>query len=177
MKLFVLFTLAAMAGGDVDGCGCDDNSADSALARKTESSMRQVNAEVGMPAIHNFTERRLAKTIYEMRDDAKLRTWTYLVALDNKLTLLCPSIGYGLPYATQFTNPERFARETGHYDAKISQPEPNGLFMPSAAEATWVLCVDKDGDPKPVYVEPRIVVSPFELQTAEAQATAPAPTK
>ena len=41
---------------------------------------------------------------------------------------------------------------------------PNGLFSPSSADATWVLCVNPaGGEPAVVYEENRITVSPFEL--------------
>jgi hypothetical protein len=46
----------------------------------------------------------------------------------------------------------------------LPQPEPNGLFMPAAADGTWVMCLDpKDKAVKPVFVEPRVIVSPFPL--------------
>ena len=42
-----------------------------------------------------------------------------------------------------------------------TQADANGLFMPAAAEGTWVMCHGPDGaDVKPVYVEPRVVISP-----------------
>ena len=43
------------------------------------------------------------------------------------------------------------------------QAEPNGLFMPPTAEGSWVICGTKD-DLKPVYTEPRVIVSPFRLR-------------
>jgi hypothetical protein len=47
----------------------------------------------------------------------------------------------------------------------LDQPEPNGLFMPNAADGTWILCLDPNTkDLQPVYVEPRVVVSPFTLK-------------
>ena len=46
------------------------------------------------------------------------------------------------------------------------QAEPNGLFMPSTAEGTWVICAgEKAGDIRPIYVEPRVIVSPFKLHS------------
>ncbi len=50
----------------------------------------------------------------------------------------------------------------------IPQADPNGLFSPASAEGAWVLCLDPaDKRTKPVYVEPRVVVSPFRLPQAE----------
>ena len=74
---------------------------------------------------------------------------------------LCNSVGYGLPAAMQYTNPEKYTFEGG----TMPQADPNGLFSPESAEGTWVLCSDPSGNGKtePVYVEPRIIVSPFKL--------------
>ena len=47
----------------------------------------------------------------------------------------------------------------------MPQADPNGLFSPESAEGTWVLCSDPsgNGETRPVYVEPRIIVSPFKF--------------
>ena len=46
----------------------------------------------------------------------------------------------------------------------LPQPDPNGLFMPTSSSATWLMMVDPNGGkPRPVYIEPEIVVSPFPL--------------
>jgi len=80
------------------------------------------------------------------------------------LTKVCYSIGYGLPYATQYTNPQKPVYEV-HGNITLPQADPNGLYSPAGADGTWVLCVDhKDGKAKPVFIEPRIIVSPMPLQ-------------
>ena len=118
---------------------------------------------VGFPAITNFAEKRMMKDIIELRDQ-NVATTTYLVGMNNQLTKLCDSVGYGLPYATQYTNPQRVS-DWAHGVVSIPQADPNGLFSPASAEGTWVLCVDhKSGKPKPLYIEPRIIVSPIPLQ-------------
>ena len=96
--------------------------------------------------------------------DKNVATVTYLVGMNNQLTKVCDSVGYGLPYATQYTNPQRVSDYT-HGVVAIPQADPNGLYSPASADGTWVLCVDhKDGKAKPVYIEPRILVSPFAIQ-------------
>lgn len=75
-------------------------------------------------------------------------------------------IGYGIPYSAQYSNPEKEVYEGG-YDSgfgSLPQPEPNGLFMPESSSATWLIMLDKEGNPRPVYVEPLIIVSPFPLK-------------
>ena len=132
--------------------------------RKQEELSMQAVTQVGMPAIVNFAEKRMMKDILELRDK-NTPTTTYLVGMNNQLTKVCDSIGYGLPYATQYTNPQRIAYDSGHGSVTLPQADPNGLYSPASADGTWVLCVDhKDGKAKPVFIEPRIIVSPMALQ-------------
>jgi hypothetical protein len=131
--------------------------------RKQEELSLQAVQSVGMPAITNFAEKRMFKDILELRDKS-VATTTYLVGMNNQLTKLCDSVGYGLPYATQYTNPQRIAYDSGHGSVTLPQADPNGLYSPASAEGTWILCVDhKDGKAKPIYVEPRVIVSPIPL--------------
>jgi hypothetical protein len=118
-----------------------------------------------MPDIVNFTERRLARDILELRDQESLSTYTYFVNLEGKLIFLGESIGYGLPYSVQFTNPEVevYRRMDGGHGT-MPQADPNGLFMPDGLSATWILLKDPEtGEARPTYVEPSIVVCPFKL--------------
>ena len=79
----------------------------------------------------------------------------------------CDSIGYGIPYATQFTSPQKPVYGSQSI-AAVPQADPNGLFSPAAAEGTWVMCKDPTGrNTQPVYVEPRIVVSPFKMEVRQ----------
>jgi hypothetical protein len=132
-------------------------------AQKQEEMQLQAVQSVGMPAIVNFAEKRMMKDIMELRDK-NVATTTYLVGMNNQLTKVCDSVGYGLPYATQYTNPQmKVSGQSGN--VTLPQADPNGLYSPASADGTWVLCVDhKDGKAKPVYIEPRILVSPFALQ-------------
>ena len=129
----------------------------------TEKLVQQANDQIGMPNIKNFSEKRLAKYIMELREDASLVTYAYTVDMNGNKHLLCESLGYGLPYAVQYVNPVK--AKWGHNGAALTIPqaEPNGLFMPDALSATWILCNDGKGGSQPVYVEPSIIVSPFKL--------------
>lgn len=147
-------------------CGCGDHkSADQELSEKTEESMKEANRQIGMPAIVNFQERRLAKQIFELRDQENLSTYAYIVNLNGDLIFLGKCIGFGLPYSVQYTNPEHVTKlhSVGNY-WQLPQPDPNGLFMPEGLSATWLMMLDeKTGEARPVYVEPEIIVSPFPL--------------
>jgi len=139
---------------------CDQNDADRAA---TEGRMKEMRAQVGLPHIVNFTEAKFAKLTSELRDE-EIRTWTYYLDMNGGRHLLCESVGYGLPYSVQVTNPEA---ATGR-DYALPQAEPNGLFMPESADATWVLCSDGKGGVAPVYSEPTLIVSPFPLGHVDA---------
>ena len=143
---------------------CDQTQTSTQIERQKQEEMSKRGVEsVGFPSITNFAEKRMMKDIIELRD-RNTPTTTYLVGMNNQLTKLCDSVGYGLPYATQYTNPQRIS-DYAHGVAAIPQADPNGLYSPASADGTWVLCVDhKDGKAKPLYIEPRIIVSPMPLQ-------------
>jgi hypothetical protein len=85
--------------------------------------------------------------------------------MNGRLHKICDSIGYGIPYATQYTNPERVVNPYTNAITTLPQADPNGLYSPASAEGTWVLCSNpnKSGDVAPVYIEPRIIVSTYPL--------------
>lgn len=148
-------------------CGCDrtSDSSDARMAKQTEVSMREANAQIGMPAIKNYQERKLAKMIFELRDREDLICHAYIVNhMTGELVFIGKCIGFGLPYSVQYTNPERIAASShnGGY-AILPQADPNGLFMPDGLSATWLMMLDENGEPHPVYIEPQIIISPFPL--------------
>ena len=138
-------------------------SSDEIQSVQQERILKEGTSQIGMPAIKNFRERKLLKDIYEMRDQDGLITYTYIVAqMSGKLVFLCNSVGYGIPYSTQFTSPSK--AEYNH--TVLPQADPNGLFSPSSTDGTWVLCKDPNGKSvQPVYIEPRIIVFPFKMAT------------
>ena len=144
----------------ISGC---INTSDKELQIKTEETMKEMNKQIGMPAIVNFQERKLAKMIFELRDQENLVTYAYIVNLEGKLIFIGTCIGFGLPYSVQYTNPLKVIYNDGT-DAPMPQADPNGLFMPEGLSATWLMMVDpKTNEARPVYIEPQIIVSPFPL--------------
>ncbi len=145
--------------------GCDETSADrlgEQMERETAELTAEAHRQLGMPDIINFTERRFMKQILELRDKETV-THTYIIDFNGQLHYLCQSIGYGIPYSTQYTNPNRTER-VYQGEIAIPQADPNGLFSVGGTAATWVLCLDEsDGDIDPLYIEPEILVSPFML--------------
>ena len=143
------------------------NNSDSVLEKATEQTMREMNAQVGMPSIKNFQERKLAKLIFELRDKEDLITYAYIVNLNGDLIFIGTCIGFGLPYSVQYTSPIKLVRTDlgdSYGDMAVPQADPNGLFMPDGLSATWLMMIDPEtGEARPVYVEPQIMVSPFKL--------------
>lgn len=156
----------------IASCDSHTPTSDDVQRNQQERILQEGTSAVGMPAIKNFREKRLLKDIIEMRDQEALTTYTYIVAeMTGKLIFVGESVGYGIPAATQFTNPQKWevgGRTTS--DARntivtLPQADPNGLFSPGSADGTWVMMVSPDHKKVvPVYIEPRIIVSPFPLQ-------------
>ena len=145
-------------------------SADEVQKIATEKSLSEAQRMIGMPAVKNFQQRKLMKLIYELCDREDLICYAYLKSdYTGNLTYLGKCIGYGIPFSAQFTNPEKIAHKqdyNGGSFGTLPQADPNGLFMPTSSSATWLMMVDPNTNkPRPVYIEPEIVVSPFKLNT------------
>ncbi len=142
---------------------------DQIQAQQAEALAREATQKVGSPAITNFTEKKLVRWLYELRDEPNYRTYSYIMTMTGKLIKICDSVGYGINTSVQFSNPEKVVANTrsstyGSVFGTLPQAEPNGLFMPEGLAATYIMCVDaKNDDVKAVYVEPEVIVSPFPL--------------
>ncbi len=151
--------------------GCEElaPTSDQKQTAQQEQILQEGTSQVGMPAVKNFRERKLMKDIIELRDQASFSTYTYVWSdMQGKFIFFCDSIGYPIPYATQFTSPQKVERRRhsgeGVAWVVVPQADPGGLFSPSAAEGTWIMCTDPTSKTaKPVYVEPRVTTSPFKL--------------
>ena len=156
--------------------GCEEPSSDSIQREQQERLLAEGTSQTGMPAIKNFRERTLLKDILELRDQDGLVTYTYVWnEFAGRLVFFCDSVGYGIPYATEYTNPQKISGNGNGYHVR-AQADPNGLFSPASAEGTWVMCKDPNGpSTQPIYIEPRIVVSPFKLSTGDAPEIPTAP--
>lgn len=142
---------------------CQAPTTDDKASAEQERITQEAQQQVGLPRVANFTEKKLATKIMEMRDDPNLLTYAYLQGIDGKLRCFGKGIGFGIPYAVQLTNPQR-ALSSYHDTAVIDQADPNGLFMPGGADATWYMLIDpKTGKATPTYVEPHLTVATFPL--------------
>ena len=161
--LLVVFAFAIM--GSQGSCTTAD--ANSVQAKEMERTAMEAEQRVGPVGITNYTERRFMKTILELRD-TEVSTYSYYMDFTGKLHYLCPSIGYGLPYSTQYTNPEvKVYGSSGNIS--LPQLDPYGMYNASGVAATWIICTTgKPGEVEVVYWEPDLIVSPFKLSAASS---------
>lgn len=161
MKKLLLVTTALLT---LSACELEAPSAEKLQAVQTKQLEAEAQRQIGMPDIVNFQERKFAKQILEMRDK-EIATYTYIIDMYGNKHFICESVGYGLPYSVQFTNPMKVAADgvNGKWGS-LPQADPNGLYMPDGLSATWVLCSDGKKGVRPVYVEPQIMVSPFKMK-------------
>ncbi len=174
MKKIILFTMVVILS--LSMVGCYSKSADMEQTLQTEDIMNEQNRQVGMPNLPNFYEKKLAKDIYELRDDSELITFAYFQNLDGQFVFLGKAIGYGLPYSVQYTNPEKYSgvatkkvlndagKDWTYSYEMVPQPEPNGLFMPEGLSATWLILINEEtGEREIMYTEPSIIVTQTKL--------------
>jgi len=149
---------------NANSCDGSVSDAEKDQTKKTKEMALEVNKQIGMPNIVNFQERKLAKMIFELRDKENLVCYAYIKSeYTGKLIYIGKCIGYGLPYSVQYTNPE-YIIESNWGNVSLPQPDPNQLYMPQGLSATWLMMIDpKTKKPRPVYIEPEIIVSPFRL--------------
>lgn len=179
LKAIIGIIIVALMLSSITGCRYSQTAPTSDMEQqiKTEQLMRESNRQIGMPAIVNNQEKKLMKQIYELRDQENLMCYAYLFNKEKGTVgqFIGNCIGYGLPYSTQFSNPQKLGTVEGDGYGRnpytLPQPEPNGLFMPEGLSATWLLLIDPDTkEPRPVYIEPEIIVSPFKMHDVSKKA-------
>lgn len=167
MKFVPTLVIAALMALTLAACDDPVPNSDQVAHKAQEASNQEAARQVGFPNIVNYREKRMLKTIFELRDQADYITYSYVFAENTgKFTFFCKSIGYPVPYATQYTNPEVAVWQENHGYLTLPQADPNSLFSPGAADGTWVLCAntqDPKAKPAPVYVEPKVTTLPFKL--------------
>jgi len=173
-KQFIIVVMLITSFIFFQGCTNDAPNADSIQAKQTEQALSEAQRQIGMPNVVNFQQRKLMKAVYELCDKEDLICYAYIKSdYQGKLMFIGKCIGFGIPFSAQFTNPEKIVegdKQLGYDMAGINnimtvpQADPNGLFMPTSSSATWLMMIDPETNkPRPVYLEPEIVVSPFKL--------------
>jgi|WetSurMetagenome_2_1015567.scaffolds.fasta_scaffold80519_5 hypothetical protein len=130
-----------------------------------EQILNDQNNQIGLPNIKNYTEKKMAKEIMELRDNAELICYAYTKnEYTGKYVFEGKCMGFGLPYSAQYTNPQKVNTvEGGEYGAlnpyTIAQADPNGLFMPDSANATWLMMINEStGKREAAYYEVNVIV-------------------
>ena len=159
--LFVLLLVSCCLS--LVGCYNAPN-ADSKQSTAQEKIQAEIVAQLGIPNVKNAREARLVKDLIEMRDREGITTYLYVFSQGiGKWVFIGESIGYPVPYSTQYTSPSKIVGWGGH-PIVMPQAEPNGLYSPSSAEGSWAWLKDPNGkDAKPAYFEERINCFPFRI--------------
>lgn len=176
-KVLAVVMASMLLVGGLTGCAHRET-VSSKENNYTQDIMEQSSNTVGYPEITNFFEKAQLKEIYELRDDPNLICYWYTKNdMTGKWIYQGECIGYGIPYTTQFTQPETMQRaalpalkidgsDKGHnnyFTEILPQADPNGLYSSPSTSATWILTTDKDGNIAPTYVESEITVSQIKL--------------
>lgn len=169
MKNIVLATGLSLLFATTAQAGWFDSpppSSDESIAVQMEALLKEGERQTGLPAIVNFTEKKMVKWLYELRDQPNYRTYTYIMDMNGNFIKICDSVGYGINASIQYSNPEKVidnGDSAGNGYGYLPQAEPNGLFMPQGLAATYVMCVVPGKEEvQAVYLEPEIMVFPFE---------------
>lgn len=172
-KFLAIGIIGVLMASMLTGCG-QRETASSKENSYTQDLMEQSSNIVGYPDVTNFFEKAQLKEIYELRDDPNLICYWYTKNdMTGKWIYQGTCIGYGIPYTTQFTQPDTMQRaalpvldingndkgRNEYYTEVLPQADPNGLYSSASTSATWILTTDKDGNIKPTYVESEITVS------------------
>lgn len=163
IKLLGLMMVVLLA---LPAVGCDSTSSnDSSQATQTQALQTQSSAKLGMPLITNFYEKETLRNIMTACDNSKLITYSYVKNdMTGKFVFLGTSMGYGIPYGTEYTNPD-YVIDRGQRAVVLPQPDPNGLYKAQGVAGTWVMLIDdKTGKAAPIYEESDVTVSPFKLR-------------
>ena len=146
--------------------GCEATSAtDTTQATQTEQLQAQAQSKLGLPNIVNFYEKATLKNIMEACDDSKLITYAYTKNdYTGKFTYIGEALGYGIPYGSEYTSPEKLSASDYHDSTPLPQADPNGIYKATNVSATWVMLIDpKTGKANPMYFESDLTVLPTKL--------------
>lgn len=165
MKKSIVGMLVAISVFGLVGCsGTESVSGSEKEMNKQQSQiLEESNRQIGMPNIKNHFEKKMAKDIWELRDNPDLTTYAYTQNMDGKFVYLGRCIGYGLPYTTQFTSPEK-AKEDQWGNYTLPQADPNGLYSSETTNATWLMLINEETNEREIiYSEPSIIVTQAKL--------------
>jgi len=114
-----------------------------------------------VPDLGGYSFQRAVMIEMLLANNQAVNTYTYLFTEQTGLVIeVCASKGYPIPYATQLTSPMKHF----YSGATLPNAEPDSLYKPPQADATYVLCVNPDGTTSPTYFEPKVFALPYRIQ-------------
>lgn len=154
--LMVIFSCTVLTG-------CFEKSAEE---KEADAQQSQIDKATGgtnndLPDITNLQERKLMKQIMELCDKSDLVCYIYNYSeYYGKYNYVGKCVGFGLPYGTEYTNPEKMVyRNSGGGMVTLPQADPNGLYKASNVDATWVCMIDDEtGEKYVTFNEPKITI-------------------
>jgi hypothetical protein len=167
-KIVKVLTAVLIVGAVTTFTGCDEipQSADKKDQVQQEQMLKQTG--LGLPNIINFQEKKLMKNIMEQCDKTDLICYVYTYdSMNGKYSYDGKCIGFGLPYGTEYTNPQKIAGgmetpSTGNIT--LPQADPNGLFKPTDVNATWIMMIDEvTGERYLRYAEPDMTITAHKM--------------
>ena len=175
-KFIIVLAIIFMSVSFLTSCMKDTSSqAEQDQTLETNRILEEINREIGLPNIVNFQQKKLMKMVFEMCDKADLLCYAYLQCnYTGELIYLGKCIGYGVPFSDQYTSPLKvidvdrikgMRADQGADIQVVPQADPNGLYMPTSSDATWLLVVDpRTNESGLAYIEHRISVFPFKIK-------------
>lgn len=141
-------------------CAAGDTSRD-VETKQQEPGVSAIVRNQPVPNFGGFSLERAYVIALMVLRNQKVATYSYWFSMDGLIYEVCPSQGYPIPYSTQLTSPTTV--EHGYQSlTTVDQAEPNSLYLPEQAAASWVLCV-VDGSMVPVYMEENVQAFPYRI--------------
>jgi len=162
-----LLLVAALVALTFSGCNYKPSQ-----TAKDSASVEAQQAQYGkgqpVPAYDWSLEREAVIKLYNIRNN-RVSTSTVWRSDFGQIEGSCPSMGYGIPYDTSLTNPNKLSHKyvgssTGRVSGVVGQAEPNGIFASTNTSATWVMCIGTAGSLEPHYVEAKVTVYPYPVK-------------
>jgi hypothetical protein len=152
----LLFSLTACPG--------DGNSDTTAQAKEASQASSGANKLLDHQQLHQYDYSQYRQSVQDIEDSmaaAVTTTTFFFLPMQKDPYKVCPSIGFPISGGTQLSNPWQVSDGhgidgTGTGNVAIGQMDPIGVYLPSSAAATFVLCVRADGTIKPSVAEPSV---------------------
>lgn len=147
----------------VSPIGCIESS-DNKDRKFVDKQQEHYSAVQPLPFYDYSIPRDILIQIYNVVATEARSTYTIIESITGETKFHGPSLGFGIPADTSLTNPLKGDYDYNGCSVVIEQAEPNGLFSSKNTDGTWVLFVDKNGEPVPVYTEHKVTTFPFTVK-------------